>query len=413
MDVRLREEADAPRATTAGPRRVDAAHAAPASVDAQQHLAAIVESSEDAIHSTDLEGRIVTWNGGSERMFGYRAQEVLGRSIGLLRPPEERANLALALEQIRRGQRVCLPDTVRLHKDGRPIPVSVNVSPVFGAGGQVVGASSIVRDIRQRKQAEEALRQAKATLELHVANRTRELVLANEELTREVQQRRAVEDALRSEQRLLEQLLAAHERDRQLTAYEIHDGFVQETVGAKMHLEALQRRLAGLPGAPLAELDLAIKTLGRAVAEGRRLITGLRPPIIDEAGIVAALEYLVREHEVPGVLEIALAHRVHFDRLTPILEGSIYRIVKEALTNIARHSHSKRARVRLLQAGHRLRLEIRDWGIGFDPARVHEHRYGLEGIRQRARLLRGKATIHSRPGQGTCIVVDLPAVPAT
>jgi signal transduction histidine kinase len=280
----------------------------------------------------------------------------------------------------------------------------------FDEQGTPVAVVGTLQDITPLALAKQALHETNEQLERRVEERTRELTQANEELKRENEQRRAAEEELRNEQRLLEQLLMAHERDRQLTAYEIHDGFVQEAVGAKMHLEAFQRRLATMPHAPTADLDASIKLLGHAVAEGRRLITGLRPPIIDEAGIVAALEYLVREHHVPGVLEIEFAHQTSFDRLTPLLEGSIFRIVQETLTNVARHSHSERALVRLTQDGDRLRLEIRDWGVGFDPGTVLEHRYGLQSIRERARLLRGKAVIGSRRGEGTCIVVDLPLV---
>jgi signal transduction histidine kinase len=86
----------------------------------------------------------------------------------------------------------------------------------------------------------------------------------------------------------------------------------------------------------------------------------------------------------------------------------IYRIVQEGLTNARRHSHSDRILVSLKQRDNRLRIEIRDWGVGFDPQTVHENRFGLQGIRERARLLEGRCRIKSKPGKGTCIVVELP-----
>ena len=88
----------------------------------------------------------------------------------------------------------------------------------------------------------------------------------------------------------------------------------------------------------------------------------------------------------------------------------IYRIVQEGLTNARNHSKSKEIRVSLKQRGDRLRIEIRDWGVGFDPKAVKEGHFGLEGIRERARLLGGKCSIRSKPGQGTAIVVELPVV---
>ncbi len=92
------------------------------------------------------------------------------------------------------------------------------------------------------------------------------------------------------------------------------------------------------------------------------------------------------------------------------MENAIYRIVQEGLTNACRHSKSQRVRVELMQRGDLLQIKVQDWGEGFDPARVDADRFGLEGIRQRARLLGGSASVESTPGQGTCLAVELPLV---
>lgn len=107
-------------------------------------------------------------------------------------------------------------------------------------------------------------------------------------------------------------------------------------------------------------------------------------------------------------------HRMPTERLEPLLEGTIYRIVQEAIANARRHSRSDRAVVRLTQTEARIHVEVRDWGIGFHPAKVGRGRFGLAGIRERARLLNGWASIESSPGRGTRILVELPAagVPA-
>jgi two-component system sensor histidine kinase DegS len=97
--------------------------------------------------------------------------------------------------------------------------------------------------------------------------------------------------------------------------------------------------------------------------------------------------------------------------LTPILENAVYRIVQEALTNACRHSKSKSIRVMLVQQRDCLRIDIRDHGVGFKPEDVGESRFGLEGIRERARLLGGHAQIESAPGNGTHVMVELPIVP--
>jgi PAS domain S-box-containing protein len=120
-------------------------------------LAAIVESSDDAILSKDLNGTIRTWNAGAERLFGYRAEEVIGQPITLLLPPERIHEEQQILDRLLSGQRVEHMETVRVTKDGRPIDVSVTVSPLKDRDGQIFGASKIVRDITERKRAEGAL----------------------------------------------------------------------------------------------------------------------------------------------------------------------------------------------------------------------------------------------------------------
>ncbi|GAP34735.1 hypothetical protein ISF6_5443 [Piscinibacter sakaiensis] len=142
-----------------------------------RQIAAIVSTSDDAIVSKDLDGTITSWNAGAERIFGYRADEVIGRSVLMLIPPERRHEEPVIMDSIRRGQRVQPFETVRLHKDGHRIPMSITVSPVLDAAGAIVGASKIARDITQAKQAEEALREAKRQAEL--ANLAKSDFLAN------------------------------------------------------------------------------------------------------------------------------------------------------------------------------------------------------------------------------------------
>jgi PAS domain S-box-containing protein len=117
-------------------------------------LAAIVESSDDAIFSKTLEGVILSWNQGAQRMYGYTSQEMIGQRVAVLIPVDRSRELAAILEQIRRGGRVVRYETVRLRKDGSRIEVSVTVSPLKDASGQIIGASSIARDITARKREE-------------------------------------------------------------------------------------------------------------------------------------------------------------------------------------------------------------------------------------------------------------------
>jgi len=123
--------------------------------EAEQRLAAIVESSDDAIVSKDLNGVIKTWNRAAERMFGYMADEIVGKSVLTIIPEELHGEEPMILGRIRRGEPVGHYDTVRRRKDGSLIDVSLTVSPLRDANGNVVGASKIARDISERKRAEE------------------------------------------------------------------------------------------------------------------------------------------------------------------------------------------------------------------------------------------------------------------
>jgi PAS domain S-box-containing protein len=120
-------------------------------------LAAIVESSEDAIIAKDVNGTITAWNSGAERMYGYKAEEVIGKPIAIIAPPDSN-DTDLILNRVRRGERVAHYQTQRKTKDGRTLQVSVTVSPLRGQQGEITGASIIARDITEAKRAEATLR---------------------------------------------------------------------------------------------------------------------------------------------------------------------------------------------------------------------------------------------------------------
>jgi PAS domain S-box-containing protein len=342
-------------------------------------LQSMVDNIGDGVIVVDEHGRFLIFNPAAERMLGPRVDNITSgqwtEMYALHLPdtvtpvPEDQLPLVRAM----RGETV---DNflmyMRRAEQRRGTWISVNARPLIDKDGLRRGAVALVRDITQSKRAEAALA---------------------------------------AEQQFLEQLLLAHERDRQLMAYEIHDGLVQDITGALMHLEAVWPSQSSHTS-ERNSFERALGLLRESLDEGRRLISGLRPPILDEQGIVAAIAYLVGEHVSAGVAAIRFNHDVHFDRLEPLLEGTLFRIAQEALNNVKRHSKAITAAVELSQIGDRIQLQIRDWGVGFEADRVDKRRFGLRGIRERARLLRGRAIIESRPGQGTRVFVEIPMPPA-
>jgi PAS domain S-box-containing protein len=260
--------------------------------------------------------------------------------------------------------------TQEIHEERLGGDFLVTTTPLADEQGQVVGSVHVARDVTERKKAREALEK---------------------------------------EHRAMKHLLKSSDHERQMIAYEIHDGLAQQLAGAIMQFQTYAHQKDATPEEAARAYEAGMTMLRQGHMEVRRLISGLRPFILDESGIVAAVAHLVsEERRREGGPKIEFHSDVAFDRLVPILENAIYRIVQEGLTNACRHSKSPRVRIELVQQGDVLRIRVQDWGEGFDPARVEAEHFGLEGIRQRARLLGGSTQVESRPGQGTCLTVELP-----
>lgn len=224
----------------------------------------------------------------------------------------------------------------------------------------------------------------------------------------DITSRKEAEDALREERKRLRRLLDLQEQERRLMAYELHDGLVQDMTAAKMFLEALGPAATVAAETMDETLTQCRAMLKDSIAEARRLINGLRPPVLEMDGLVEGIESLIEEITGRSGLLIEFQHDVSFDRLAPGLEMAIYRIVQESLNNVWKHSRSPRARVELAEREDWLMLSVRDWGVGFDIEKPQPGHYGLEGIHERVRLLGGRCSIESEANKGTRIHVEVP-----
>jgi PAS domain S-box-containing protein len=320
-------------------------------------LAAIVESSDDVILSKTLEGIITSWNKGAEKIYGYTAEEAVGQPVSMLVPPERPIEIPSILESIRRGEKVDHFETVRVTKDGRRLDISLTVSPIRNSVGEIVGASTIARDITERKRAEDSMRQVR-------------------------------------------------EAERRRLARDLHDGVLQDLsyTAAAMQLIMLDAADTSL----LEELQSAVDRIRRAALGLREAVNDLR--LADEADLPLPdfAEALVRRNRArTRGLEISLEVAEGFPT-TPLGETGteLSRIVQEALTNARRHSGAARVSVTLKTEGGDLVAEVADDGQGFGPET--QHGVGMSSMRERAAAIRGELEIESEPGQGTSVRMRVP-----
>ncbi len=272
----------------------------------------------------------------------------------------------------------------------------------------LVGIAAIGPLFRTIQEAKETTQRAHDCLESEVRQRTADLVAANEKLQAEFAQRAKAKEDLREEHRRLRQVLEMFERDQRILAYEIHDGFVQPATAALMNLQASLSAYATNPDKALENVVRGLQLLQESISQVRWLISGLRSVVLEDEGLAAAVDNLVRNTKLRTEIEIQWSHQVQFDRLAPPLEMSLFRIIQEALRNAVRHSRSDRIEIALTQAGGKISATIQDWGCGFDASVRKPDHFGLEAMQERARLFGGTVRIQSAAGEGTCVTVEFP-----
>jgi PAS domain S-box-containing protein len=364
-------------------------------------LAAIVDSSDDAIVSKTLDGIITSWNVGAERLFGYPAAEAIGQHISLIIPVDRRGEETVIIERIRKGERIEHFDTVRVRKDKAPLDISLTISPVLNAQGKVIGASKIARDITQRKQMERELRESEAryraladALDTQVQFRTQELQSRNSEL-----------------RDLSGLLLEAQDAERRRIARELHDSAGQTLTALDLQLARIGEDAKKNP--VLAEDVRNAEELVQHLARELRTTSYLlHPPLLDETGISSALSWYVQGLAERSGLEIDLRIPDNFGRLPSEMELVIFRLVQECLTNIHRHSGSKTALIRVERQENAVRVEVEDQGRGMSLERLAAIQsqgtgVGIRGMRERVRHLHGELVIESN-GHGTKVYATLP-----
>jgi PAS domain S-box-containing protein len=322
--------------------------------EATRRLAAIVECSDDAILRKTLDGMIVSWNAGAERLYGYTAEEAVGQQVTLLCPPERVDEVYQQLNRIRDGIPIEHFETTRIRKDGERVEVSLSLSPIKDADGNVIGASAIARDVTER------MRLQREVLEIAA-----------------LEQRRIGQD--------------------------LHDGTGQELTGLAMMAE----RLAGeLDAKKLPESKTAaniVDGLEEALSHVRALSKGLVPVEVDSEGLMIALSELAsRTSDLHGV-----NCTFECDEPVCVLDNQtamhLYRLSQEAVNNAVKHARGHNILISLADDGELLTLTIADDGRGFPSKREPTAGTGLRIMRYRAELIGATLSVENAEPHGTIV----------
>ena len=376
---------------------------------AESRLAAIVESSDDAIVSKNINGIINSWNKSAELMFGYTAAEAIGKHITLIVPPDRLDEEASILERLRRGERIEHFETVRLRKDGVRLNVSISISPLRNASGGIIGAAKVARDITQRKRNEDALcqneeryRRLAETLESQVLERTRELESRNREVLRQ-------SDELRT---LSFQLLKAQDDERRHLARELHDSAGQTLAILGMSLDQIVRQVQAENPSLTKHAEDTLQLVKQLNQEVRTASYLLHPPLLDETGLAAALSWYIEGLQKRTGLVIRLDVPKTFGRLPAEMELLVFRFVQECLTNVHRHSGSKTAAIRVSRNNEDVFVGVEDHGKGIPPEKIaviqsQGSGVGIRGMRERLRHFQGELRIESQ-SSGTRVSAKIP-----
>jgi PAS domain S-box-containing protein len=351
--------------------------------EAQARLASIVESSQDAIVSSTADGTVLTWNAGAEKMFGYASEETIGKKLlSLIVPDDLRRDIQQRRQGYLSGANFESYESERLTKDRRRLAVSVNASPIKDGAGKVINFATIYRDITERKQAEVSMRGHAMQL-----------------------------------RQLSRRLFEVEESERRSLARELHDRVGQNVTALSLNLTMVRGELSGEYRQKLREyLDNCEALLDATGQLIRDVMAELRPPGLDELGLLAALTEHARHIAGLSGFSVTVRGAEEMARLRSATEITLFRIAQEALINVAKHARASAAAIALEADAERVILTVSDNGSGFDVAALFSEaipHLGMASMRERAESIGGRLSVESARGGGTRVIVEAPRVTRT
>lgn len=345
-----------------------------------RRLALVAKQSSDAIIIHDLEGRISFWNPAAERMFGYRMEDIVGRSATLLTTPERHGEVQENLDTVKRRALIEMIETRRLTKDGRVVDVALSAAPLVDpVSDDVIGEICSMRDITEHKLVQQAERELEQ----------------NRQLTRAIQGRL--------------------EEERRSIARELHDELGQCVTAIKTIGTAISNRTQETAPDIHANALTIVSVASHIYDVVHGIIRQLRPTALDHLGLSETLRDSVsawRERHPEIACDLRLEGAI--EGMGETINITVYRIVQECLTNVARHAVATRSEIDVArrndpQLGDVVKVTVRDNGKGFAQQFEREAtRFGLIGMRERVQALDGEFRIDSAPGEGVTVTAVIP-----
>jgi PAS domain S-box-containing protein len=345
--------------------------------DSRAQLAAVIESAMDAIVSIDAEHRIVLFNRAAEQMFRREAATTIGEPIEVLIPVRFRELHHHQVQSFASDPTIarrCMAGSYVTGRraDGEEFPAESAISKA-AVGGEVL-YTAILRDVSQRLQAEEQLRASSAML----------------------------------------RALAAHcecvrEEERSRIARDVHDVLGQALTGLKIDLATLARNIGDRVPEVEPRIDAMTRLVGETIDFVRELSAQLRPAVLDDVGLAAAIEWQAHEFQSRTGVVCRLVSSLPDDPLPADVTTALFRTLQEALTNVARHARATFVHIRLEQDDDAVVLTVADNGRGITGREIEDVKsLGLVGMRERSLLLGGQVTIVGQPGNGTTVSARIP-----
>ncbi len=332
-------------------------------------LSGLLDSAMDAIITVDASQRIVLYNRAAEKIFGWGSDEILGQPLGKLMPERFRTAHGSYMQRFgttgvtsrRMGDNSVIYGR---RANGEEFPMDASISQLDTADGKLY--TVILRDVTERVRSQE--------------------------------ERSAFAAAAH----------AIREEEKTRVARELHDELAQSLTALKMDTIWVRDNVAAAPQSVAPKLAEMLSMLDKAVASTRRIAADLRPLLLDDLGLVPAIEWLVSNFSQRS----GVATRLQADEALELPEPyatAVFRIVQESLVNVGKHAHATEVTVSVERIGDTVTLAVQDNGQGFVTSAPRKpHSLGLMGLHERAQLLRGAASIESEPGKGTRVEVRIP-----